>query len=565
MKKTITLSAALLLLVATLPSRGQDNFTRVSDALPATDFFTASACTFVDYDNDDFEDLFVANWAGYNRLYRNQGDGTFAPASAGDLVSDPVNVFGAAWADFDNDGFVDLLAANGWPQVATIKQNALYHNNGDGTFSKITTGPLLNTTGDHASCAWADYDRDGFVDVFVTGGNLKGTNTLYRNDGGTTFVPVRSMPNVAADAGGVAWGDFNNDGWPDLCVANGTSFDFQPNWFYSNEGSGLFRLLTNLQFPSPSYSSQGVAWGDYDNDGYPDLFVANFGFSPEPNELYHNNGDGSFSRVLIGAIATDRSYSLAAAWGDYDNDGWLDLFVGNHTYPGVSEQKCFLYHNRGDGTFDRVETGPIADFVAAIAGCAWGDYDNDGFLDLFVSSIHPRQGRPSALFHNTGNFNSWLKVRCVGTVSNRSAIGAKVWVQTRIEGRSVRQRREITSGDGIGSAALIAHFGLGNATSIDSVRVEWPSGAVQDLRNVTPNHLLTITEPPRLLAGWTNGVPQVWIKGGRGFDYEIETSANLSTWSHLGTVTITEPSGIAPILDPDTVATSSRFYRAISP
>jgi hypothetical protein len=560
---------ALTPLLVSTPGQGQSNFTRVNDAVPATDFFTATACTFVDYDNDGFEDLFVANWNGSNRLYRNQGDGTFVPASAADdLVSHHDNVFGAAWADFDNDGFVDVLVANGYPQVATTFANSLYHNNGNGSFSKIDAGRLVSAREPHASCAWADYDRDGFVDVFVTGSNSGGTNMLHRNNGDSTFALAASLPNATADAGGAAWSDFNNDGWPDLLVANGTEFDFQPNWFYSNQGNGLFQLLPGARFPSPPYSSQGVAWGDYDNDGFPDAFVSNFGFAPEPNELFHNNGDGSFSRVLLGAIASDRSYSYAVAWGDYDNDGWLDLFVGNRTYPGVSDQKCFLYHNNGDGTFSRVESGPIADYVGTVGGCAWGDYDNDGFLDLFVSSLGPWRGLSSALFRNTGNFNSfnsWLKVRCVGTASNRSAIGAKVWVQARIDGRTVRQRREITSGDGIGSAALIAHFGLGETTTIDSLRVEWPSGTVQELRDVTANQLLTITEPPRLIAVKTNGAPEFTLKGGRGFNYRIDVSSNLTTWSSLGTVTITNRNGTAPVLDPNALGATGRFYRAVLP
>src|SRR5439155_20474239 len=190
--------------------------------------------------------------------------------------------------------------------------------------------------------------------------------------------------------------------------------------------------------------------------------------------------------------ATLKSLSITAAWGDYDNDGWLDLFVGNRD--GTPGQHSLLYHNNGDGTFTRITAGPIAELINTAGGCAWGDYDNDGFLDLFVSTLGNFPGESNALFHNHGNSNHWLKVKCEGTTSNRSGIGAKVRVKATLNGKPVLQLREITSGDGIGSSALIAHFGLGDAMNVEMLRIEWPSGTVQVMTNVPTQQFLTVTE-----------------------------------------------------------------------
>jgi len=183
---------------------------------------------------------------------------------------------------------------------------------------------------------------------------------------------------------------------------------------------------------------------------------------------------------------------------------------------------------------------------------------------LFVSGLTLTTPGECALFHNTGNSNHWLKVKCVGVQSNRMGIGAKVRVHATINGKTFWQLREITSGDGFGNGALIAHFGLGDATNADTLRIEWPSGAVQEEHNLAAGQFLTVTEPPRLLASITNGLPQFSLKGGRGFQYDIEASTDLVTWSPAGTLTITNLSGTAQVIDTNAPSSSRRFYRAVS-
>jgi ASPIC and UnbV/FG-GAP-like repeat len=224
----------------------------------------------------------------------------------------------------------------------------------------------------------------------------------------------------------------------------------------------------------------------------------------------------------------------------------------------------YLYHNNGDGTFARVFAGSVTADAGISYGCAWADYDNDGFLDLFVARGGDTFPSVNLLYHNNGNSNGWLKVRLVGTVSNRSAIGAKVRIHATIAGKTFWQLREINTGDGFCGNLLEAHFGLGDATNVDTLRIEWPSGIVQEFQNVTPKQILTITEPPRLLAGVTNGVPQFLVKGGRFMQYDLQASSDLMAWSPLGTVTVTNLNGTAQIIDAGAPGSDHRFYRAVS-
>jgi len=206
-------------------------------------------------------------------------------------------------------------------------------------------------------------------------------------------------------------------------------------------------------------------------------------------------------------------------------------------------QDNFLYHNNGDGTFMNVRSGAIVNYGGASDGRAWGDFNNDGFVDLFVSNFLGQSGQPpqhNFLYRNNGNSNAWLNVKLVGTVSNRSAIGAKVRVKATIGGRAMWRLREISGGGGFGSQNdMRTNFGLGDATNADTVRIEWPSGSVQELHNAEAKQFLTITEPPRLLAISTNDASQITLRGGRDFSYQIETSTNLPDWLPLGLLTIT--------------------------
>jgi hypothetical protein len=300
-----------------------------------------------------------------------------------------------------------------------------------------------------------------------------------------------------------------------------------------------------------------AAWADYDNDGFPDLFMANY---PGVNSLHHNLGGQSFTNVAESAGLAEAMQSWCGAWGDYDNDGFQDLFVINWESPNA------LFHNNGDGTFTSVDAGSLIQDGFDDAYGGWVDYDNDGFLDLFISNGF---GQPdqNLLYHNNGNGNHWLKVKLVGRASNRSGIGAKVRVSAvlnrNLNSNPIWQMREI-SGNSASSGwqGLVAHFGVGQATNIDTVRIEWPSGIVQEMHGIAPKQFLTVIEPPLLRASLTNGTFQLLLTSGIGSSSGIEASTDLAAWTSLGTVTNTIRT--ERVADPDAANHRQRFYRAVS-
>ena len=548
-----------IFLTALVSGHAQIAFTKITIGSIATDTGNFTRCVWGDFHNTGLLDLFVCNYNGTNVFYQNNGDGTFNTIITGDPVQDLDYHTGTAGADFDNDGHLDLLAAAGIgaPSGRALK---LYKNNGDGTFNRSSGGGVTNQLGFFDAPTWADYDNDGFVDLFVSNnGNTSGTggtNLLFHNNGDGTFTKVTSGAVVHDIGVGwcALWADYDNDGFDDLLVINLVNNGH--NFLYHNNRDGTFTRITTNAVATDVWSTgaQCGAWGDYDNDGLLDLYVTdNFTSGGQKNRLYHNNGNGAFTNV-VSPPSPSGSFLNGVAWGDYDNDGYLDLFMASS--PGNDA----LYHNNGDGTFTQIQTGnPVGD--SGGFSCAWVDYDNDGFLDLFVTRDAPTS---NLLYHNGGNTNGWLEMKLVGTVSNRSAIGAKVRVHATIGGKTFWQMREINTGGGWNSVPLVAHFGLGDATNADIVRIEWPSGLVQEFQNVAPKQILTYTEPPRLLATTTGGVPQFSLKGGRGFHYEIDSSTDLSTWSSNSTVTITNLNGIAQIVDTNAPASDQRFYRAVS-
>ena len=420
-----------------------------------------------DYDRDGFPDLFIGTTVGNptgnspNQLYRNRQDGTFELVPAATFPAD-IGGISAGWADYDNDGFLDLF-------VSKTGADALYHNNTNGTFTKIQNAATMENAAGWAS-PWADFNNDGLVDLFIA--NESSPNALFQNTGSGTFLKITNWtPTATLFSQGAAWGDYDNDGLPDLVVAN---YLGNRNLLYHNEGSGRFTSISNSSVLSTPAESSVPVWGDYDNDGYLDLFIG----TPRTasSGLFHNNRDGTFTLVTNSPVTSDLGSSQGAAWGDYDNDGHLDLLVAGTR----------LYRNNGDGTLTRITSGSLANEGSSRRTCAWTDYNRDGFLDAWVART---SGNLNGLYKNNGNSNAWLVVQCEGRLSNRAAIGAKVRVRATIGGKEVWQMRQI------GSSELTAYFGLGDATNVQVVRVEWPSGIVQQLTNIAAKQFLTVLEP----------------------------------------------------------------------
>jgi hypothetical protein len=298
-------------------------------------------------------------------------------------------------------------------------------------------------------------------------------------------------------------------GEPDLLFrnnGNGTGRVVAAHLLWVNQGDGTFLPNTNAPMARTYGGGRQAAWADYDRDGHLDLFV---GGVNEKGFLYRNIGDGAFVRITNSIIVRDLTADNSnSTWADFDNDGSPDLLV---TIAG-SSVKNYLYRNDQHGNFTKVTTGPVATEGGKSICAAWADYDNDGFLDLAVSN---RGDQNEFLYRNNGNENRWLKLKLVGTVSNRSAIGAKVRLRAFVKGELLWQRRDISSDNG---SPLEAHFGLGDATMADTLRIEWPSGIVQELHNVSTKQFLTVTEPAKLEPHEfrANGLVELKVKSWKG-------------------------------------------------
>ena len=455
-----------------------------------------------------------------NTLYQNDGSGRFSDVTPIAGVGDTGYGMGCVAADYDNDGDTDLYVTN-------FGENLLYQNNGDGTFTDATAhAGVGNGEKWSSSCAFLDYDHDGNLDLYVVnyldydlaadqdrldprGRRIYSnpqvyagiSDTLYRNDGDGTFTDVTRQAGVYNQAGkglGVTCGDYDNDGRIDIYVANDTT----PNFLYRNSGDG--RFVDIGPFAGAAYNEHGVAeggmgvdFGDYNNDGSLDIFVTNF--SNETNTLYHNTTDGAlidFTNIVGLGEVSFLKLAFGTKFFDANNDGTLDLFVANgHLYPTESDaleyaQADQFFINTRDGTFIDVseQSGEYFSIRRVGRGAAFGDYDNDGDTDIFVVNLN----QEGVLLRNEGgNKNSWLTIKTVGVKSNRDGIGARVEVVTR----SHSQIKEVQAG----SSYLSGHdlrliFGLGTETKAETVKITWPSGAEQTLVDVEANQLLIITE-----------------------------------------------------------------------
>jgi hypothetical protein len=501
----ITKRLVILPLVISVSLLQAQYFTKIT-GVATEDNADSRSVNWIDYDNDDDLDLYISN--GHNPpinafLYENTGDGNFLKQTNAAVAKNNSSADGSSWADYNNDGNSDLYI------VAWYGQRAyMYNNLGNGNFEQVTDGLLGKASGYSESCSWGDYDNDGYVDLYVanSGQNGKDANYFYHNDCGESFTRIMTGAPVTDKFSSrtVNWVDYDNDGDLDLFVCNESN---EANNLYRNmlkeSGIAEFEAVTNDPAVLSKSTSISSCWGDYDNDGDPDLFIANYG-TGEHNELFRNNGNGSFTKITEGIQSNEGGNSFGCNWADFDNDGDLDLFVTNS---GGGSQNNFLYKNLLMETdipaFENVSDTVVTKDGGWSYGSSWGDYDKDGDLDLFVAKWHNDANViHNALFRNEiGNLKNWITIKCVGKITNASAIGTKVLVQAVINEKPVWQMKEVSAQQSYCSENLFLHFGLGDATSIDSIILKWPSGINQYLTHANTNQFLTIVEDSLLYNG----------------------------------------------------------------
>jgi hypothetical protein len=469
--------------VAGEPRPGPDlAFTDLARTAGVTKGGDACAIAWLDSDGDGDEDLYVVG-LGRNRLFRNDGEGRFTRLKKTGLEGGAQS-FGVAVGDYDNDGRLDLFVANlGSP-------NALFHNEGSRFANRTRAAGVGGGSTNSYSAAWADYDGDGLLDLFVANGSQTAgaANYLYHNDGGGRFSEVGAEAGVrGADRSlGCAWGDYDGDGDQDLFVAN---FG-EPNRLYRNDGDGTFTDVARATGVDDTGNGAGAAWGDFDNDGLLDLSVFNTNAATPANadadvdRLYRNRG-AAFADVTRDAGLFAHEDGEAAVWADFDCDGWLDLFVANRS--DFSRQRNRLFRNLGNGQFVDVSGAAGVEGTGLAQPAAVADYDGDGRLDIAVGNL---PGSPEELFRNGAAEGNALVVRLVGRASNRAAIGARVVATAG----GVRMTREVQSSSGRSSQGQLAvHFGLGAAGAAD-LEIVWPSGIRQTIGGVGAGSV-TLQEP----------------------------------------------------------------------
>ena len=487
-----------------------------------------SGVALFDFDNDGDLDLYFVNGSDLpgisssipptNRLYRND-DGAFTDITDKASVGNTGYGLGCCVGDYNNDGFTDLYVTNYGP-------NVLYRNNGDGTFTDVADTAGVDGDQFSSGCAFVDVDADGYLDLYVvnyvqfdpdtnpectrqgiptycTPEALPGVaDVFYRNNGDGTFTDVSEKSGVGATNGkglGVVCGDVDNDGDVDIFVANDTT----PNFLYRNERNGaemtedaLFAGVA-LSEEGRAYSGMGANLGDFDNDGYLDIVITNF--QDQTNSLYHNAQGRFFTEMSFAKGIGERSLPYLA-WGvdfsDFNNDGWLDLFVANgHLDDNIAEidpigtyaqpNQLFL-SDRGVNFTENPDAAIAQQKVSR--GTAFGDIDNDGDVDIVVSNL---KDTPTVLRNDGVNASQWLGIKLIGTHCNRDAIGARVTVVSE----GLTQMREVKSGSGyLSQNDLRLHFGLGAAMSVDTLTVRWLCGKVQTLQNVETNQVLVVSE-----------------------------------------------------------------------
>jgi hypothetical protein len=505
---------------------------------------TGCGAAFYDYDNDDWLDIFLVNgWRleGFpkgqepvSHLFKNNRDGTFTDVTSKSGLLHYGWGQGVCVGDYDNDGFDDIY-------ITSFGKNILYRNNGNGTFSDVTEKAGVGTNGKrwNTGCAFLDYDRDGHLDLFVANyidmdlatapvpesgpceykgvlvacgppGLLGGKNILFHNNGDGSFTDVSERAGIFQANGtyglGVLTADFNNDGWPDVYVAN----DSTASALYQNKKNGTFTDVAMeagcaLSADGKPQAGMGVSAADYDLEGNLDIVKTNF--AGDTPSLYHNIGGGNFEDATFPAGLGKHTQYLG--WGcgffDMDNDGWPDILICNgHVYPEVEQlrteagypQHKILYRNLRNGHFEDVSLQGGSGIMAPVAsrGAAFGDFDNDGDIDVVVNTVNDF---PQLLRCDSRLGNNWLKIKTIGTKSNRSGIGARLRCVTHPPGETKphQQIDEVRSGGSyISQNDLRVHFGIGKAEKVELLEIRWPSGAVDTLKDVTPNQMIVVKE-----------------------------------------------------------------------
>jgi esterase/lipase superfamily enzyme len=462
-----------------------------------------------DINNDNFLDLIVPTHQRTPNIYLNQGNGTFVRQKATNTFfpkfpEEYHDRHGFSFTDFDNDGNLDLYITLGAEEgkPGFTKKDFLYWGNGDGTFNNIATeAGVENPTGRGRSGCWFDYDNDGSLDLLVK--NKLTENHLYLNNG-SSFTDIAAEVGLADVLGRIcSIVDYNNDGKLDIFISEGKK-KYTSMLLLRHEENGTFTDVTSAANIVPKKYARGAAWGDFNNDGHIDLYIAVGSHRPVAskknlrNLLYLNNGDSSFTEVtnFAGVDAGNHS-TWAAVWGDINNDGWLDLFVTNLGQNFGKHNKNFLYLNQGDGTFVDIATQAgiqgYGDDEYQYLGAAMGDYDDDGFLDIVLKrGYHDIRGS-TELYHNEGNSNNFLKVKLEGTSSNRLGIGSMVKLTTSL-GTQYRQYTGTSGGTLYSQSAQPLHFGLGSATTA-TLEIVWPNGLIQEIHDISVNRLLKVTQP----------------------------------------------------------------------
>ncbi len=422
-----------------------------------------------DYDGDGFEDLYLTNSADLNRLYHNEGDGSFTD----DTISTPLdsgnNARSVNWIDIDKDGDLDLYL------VKWMDPNRLFYNDGNGNLYEAGARGLDDSSISEASC-WVDYDLDGDLDLYLV---KAGSNRLFRNNG-VSFTDVAATAGVddGGQGRGATWADYDDDGDPDLYLANCGA-----NVLYENLGNGTFAAVAGAPLSASGECSMGAVWGDYDGDLDLDLFVTNY--FDDACRLFRNDGGGNFTDVTTPTLAQPGDWT-SSAWLDFDNDGDLDIYVGRDDWNGDFAPNK-LYENMG-GVFRDI-SGPLAGESAETYGLAATDFDRDGLLDITMANWLDRNVLLKGDHCDAG---AWLQVRLRGSYSDTWGIGARIRV---VANNGQQQIREITAGEGYCSqGSLMPHFGLGEATRADTVEVAWPSGIVQFKVNVALGHRTLFNE-----------------------------------------------------------------------